>query len=599
MSRRRWKLDSRPRLASLVVASLVAVGAGVAAGSSGAGDGLEHDSLRVRFELRGDQRPDDVAVVAIDDVTFSELGRQWPFPRSLHARAVDRLHDAGAKEIVYDVQFTEPTAEREDLALFESIERAGGAILATGESDPDGRTNVLGGDENLASIGARAAASDLENDSGGVITRFRRSIGKLDTLAVATAERVKGGKLPFDGFDDGEAWIDYRGRPGTVPTISFSRLVEGRVDPRDVRGKIVIVGASSPTLQDVHATPASGAELMSGPEVQANAIWTAIHGAGLRSVAAWLAFGLIGLLGALAPLLRVRMPVLVSTAAAALVGAGYAVAAKLAFDGGIVLPVVAPLAALACGTVGMIAASHLAESRERRRVSRDNELLEQKVRERTNELRETQLEVVSRLAQAAESRDHDTGEHIERMSRLSYALAVAVGVSEADADNLLHASALHDIGKIGIPDSILLKPGKLTPEERAVMESHTTIGASILAGSRLPLLQMAEVIALTHHERWDGGGYPAGLAGDAIPLVGRICAICDVFDALVSKRPYKQPWTTAEALAEIGSQRDRQFEGRLVDAFLGLFEHGDPRDRQGSLDDWTVTAALVEGRQPA
>ena len=180
-----------------------------------------------------------------------------------------------------------------------------------------------------------------------------------------------------------------------------------------------------------------------------------------------------------------------------------------------------------------------------------NELLERRVRERTEELRETQLEVVRRLALAAESRDGDTGQHIERMSRLCERLALAIGWTPTEAELLRHAAALHDVGKIGIPDRVLLKPGKLDPAERTVMETHAAKGARLLADSRSDLLQLAEVIARTHHERWDGSGYPAGLSGEDIPLAGRICAICDVYDALVSPRPYKDPWAV-----DAGPRRD-------------------------------------------
>jgi putative two-component system response regulator len=158
------------------------------------------------------------------------------------------------------------------------------------------------------------------------------------------------------------------------------------------------------------------------------------------------------------------------------------------------------------------------------------------------------------------------------MSVLCERLACAAGMSATGAELLRHASALHDIGKIGIPDRVLLKAGRLDAEEWEVMKTHAALGASMLADSRTPLLQLAEVIARTHHERWDGSGYPAGLAGDDIPLVGRICSIADVFDALTSARPYKQAWPVEDALAEIDRQRGRQFDPRLVDAFLGLFD---------------------------
>ncbi len=224
----------------------------------------------------------------------------------------------------------------------------------------------------------------------------------------------------------------------------------------------------------------------------------------------------------------------------------------------------------AAGTLAMVVASHLSESFERRRVSRDNEILEARVRERTQELRETQLEILQRLSRAAEWRDGDTGRNIVRMARLSQELAAAIGLSPAETETLGHAAVAHDIGKIAIPDRILLKPGKLTPEERKEMERHASIGATMLSGSRSAVMQLAETIALTHHERWDGSGYPRGLRGTDIPLPGRICALCDVFDALMSERPYKRPWSLSETLAEIRAQRGRQFDPDLVEVFADI-----------------------------
>jgi putative two-component system response regulator len=218
----------------------------------------------------------------------------------------------------------------------------------------------------------------------------------------------------------------------------------------------------------------------------------------------------------------------------------------------------------------MVVASHLMESSERRRVSSDNAILEERVRERTEELRETQMEIISRLGAVVESRDTETGQHIERISLLTRRLALAVGMSERDAEQIAHASAMHDIGKIGIPDSVLLKPASLDPTEWELMQTHTTLGASVLSGSRSALIRLAETIALTHHERWDGSGYPFALRGDKIPLAGRICAICDVYDALCSTRPYKDAWTPEEALAEIRRESGKHFDPELVDAFLRI-----------------------------
>jgi putative two-component system response regulator len=154
-------------------------------------------------------------------------------------------------------------------------------------------------------------------------------------------------------------------------------------------------------------------------------------------------------------------------------------------------------------------------------------------------------------------------------------LALAVGMTPMEADLIRHASAMHDVGKIGIPDSVLHKPGALTDQEWKIMRTHPLLGARILSNSNAELLQLAEQIARTHHERWDGTGYPAGLKGEAIPLAGRICAVCDVFDALVSWRPYKHAWPPIEALDEIRRQRGLHFDPELADLFIGLVERGE------------------------
>lgn len=195
------------------------------------------------------------------------------------------------------------------------------------------------------------------------------------------------------------------------------------------------------------------------------------------------------------------------------------------------------------------------------------EILEYKVRERTADLEEAQLEILERLALAAEFRDDETGQHTQRVGRTAAVLARALGLPN-DKVTLIHRAApLHDVGKLGVPDSILRKPGKLTREEFEIMKTHTTIGAQILSGSRFPILQLAEEIALTHHERWDGNGY-AGLAGERIPLSGRIVALADVFDALTNDRIYRKAMPLEDALAEIELQRGRHFDPEIADAFL-------------------------------
>ncbi|WP_081909110.1 HD domain-containing phosphohydrolase [Deinococcus sp. YIM 77859] len=195
---------------------------------------------------------------------------------------------------------------------------------------------------------------------------------------------------------------------------------------------------------------------------------------------------------------------------------------------------------------------------------------EMQVRERTEELARAQHEVVTRLAIAAEYRDDSTGEHTRRVGRIAAQIARALGWSEQQASTLGIAARLHDVGKIGIPDSILLKPGRLNAEEYAQMQRHTLIGARILSGGRSELLRLAEEIALTHHERWDGQGYPQGLQGETIPLSGRIVAVADVYDALTQTRPYKRAWTHEEALRELQRQAGAQFDPRVVSIALDV-----------------------------
>ena len=189
-----------------------------------------------------------------------------------------------------------------------------------------------------------------------------------------------------------------------------------------------------------------------------------------------------------------------------------------------------------------------------------------------DELYETRLQIIQRLGRAAEYKDNETGLHVVRMSHYSAILARAAGFSEKAAEELLHAAPMHDVGKLGVPDAILRKPGALDAEEWAIMRRHPEIGAEIIGEHNSSLLRMARKIALYHHEKWDGSGYPHGLAGEAIPVEARIVAIADVFDALTSARPYKQPWPVERALELLRKEQGHHFEPALVDAFLGQLD---------------------------
>lgn len=203
-----------------------------------------------------------------------------------------------------------------------------------------------------------------------------------------------------------------------------------------------------------------------------------------------------------------------------------------------------------------------------RHLHDNHALLEQLVEERTRELNEARIQVVQCLGRAAEYRDNETGLHISRMSRYSALLAKYLGCSDVQCELLLYASQMHDIGKIGIPDFILLKPGKFNDDEWAIMKTHCSIGAKVLEHGNSPLIFMARQIALTHHEKWNGSGYPLGLLGDSIPLEGRIVAVADVFDALTSDRPYKKAWDVNDAVDLIREGSGSHFDPSIVEVFL-------------------------------
>jgi len=195
-------------------------------------------------------------------------------------------------------------------------------------------------------------------------------------------------------------------------------------------------------------------------------------------------------------------------------------------------------------------------------------VLENMVRRRTEELHRTQLQIVQKLGKAAEYKDEETGNHILRMSHISELLAKGIGWCEEDCELILYASPMHDIGKIGIPDSILCKSGRLDVHEWEIMKTHIDIGMKLLEGDDSRLLQMAREIVISHHEKWDGSGYPNGLAGDEIPLAGRIVALADVFDALTSERPYKTSWSFEKAVSYIKNRSGQHFDPNLVDTFV-------------------------------
>src|SRR3954454_18957929 len=347
----------RIRLALLGLVALAAIALGLAAYYGPLLPEVELASVNARFSIRGDEgSPRDLVVVGVDDTTFSDTGLRWPFPRRVHARVIDRLRKDGAKVIAYDVQFTEATPGRErycplvggpvqpdDCALATATRRAGNVVFSTTEVDAKGGTNVLGGDDILKFLRARAGNGNIPDDAVGKNLRAPYEAQGLKVFAAVAVERAQG--RPVSDF--GAAWIDFRGPPGTIPEIPMSRVLDGKFTPGTFRNKIVVVGAVAPTLKDVFHTSVGGAQLMSGPELQAAAMDRIRRGTRLDDSSRWLDVLLICVLGLVAPAASVGRSALRGRGVALAAGIVFAVAAQLAFNGGTILPVFPPLLALA------------------------------------------------------------------------------------------------------------------------------------------------------------------------------------------------------------------------------------------------------------
>src|SRR4051794_17337608 len=363
---KRWR---RLRAAMFLGVAALAVALGLTAYGTDVFKQLELDTIDARFSVRGDQPPPkDLVVVKIDDATFNDLKQQWPFPRSMHGRVLDRLRADGAKTIGYDVQFTEPTTPEEDDALIAAVERAKGTVLGTTEVDGKGHGNVFGGDAVLGEIGARVGNTGLPVGSDGVRRRVPHTLEKLKSFAVVVAEQARSGQVSRSEFADDPALIDFAGPPGTIEAISFSDVMRGRFPPGTFRGKVVIVGPSAPTLQDVHPTSASSEKLMSGAELQANAVSTVLSGTPLDESPGWINVVLIVMFGLCAPAGALAFHSVLAPLIALGTGILFVIGAQLAFNSGLVLDVVYPMLALGVGVVGSIGVYYLTEAFERERT---------------------------------------------------------------------------------------------------------------------------------------------------------------------------------------------------------------------------------------
>lgn len=352
----------RRRPLALAAAAALALAAGLE--TSGALERAEEQSIDARFALRGTPGPPaGVVVVGVDERTLDVTEQRWPFARDEQAKLIDRLHAARPRLIVYDIALSEPSdSEEADVAVFEAIARARPMLLAATESDEQGRTPVLGGDENVAAAGAHVGSSLFPRDHG-VIRRIQTDVGRVPALSVQ-AVRLAGGEPPIAPGDS--AWIDFAGPAGTVRTHSWNDVATGRTPASALRGKIVVVGTTARRLQDRHQTSVSG-DSMPGPEIQANAIATLMRGAPLRSAAPGLDAALVAIAALLVPLVALRfgLPSILTLALAIpVLGAG----AQLAFTSGRIVAVASPLAALLLGAGATAVALAATELRDRRRL---------------------------------------------------------------------------------------------------------------------------------------------------------------------------------------------------------------------------------------
>jgi adenylate cyclase len=365
-------MPRRQRLALMLYATLALATTGVVLGlwAFDIFHGSDLETVDARYAVRGTHTAPDVVLVAIDTRSLTEIGR-FPFKRTHHARVIRQLTKAGAGAIVYDVQFTEPSDDaRADNALVEAIDAAPRIALGTSEIGTGGATNILGGNDLLKEIGARPGGVNLPNDPGDVIRRVDYEESGLPSLSVVGAELLRGHPVVArrDFASDGTAWIDFAGPPRTVKTVSFYDVEHGRVDPKLLRGKAVVVGATAQALKDVFPVATSSDDLMAGPEIQASAIQTVLDGLPLHSAPRWLDAVLIVVLGLLGAVTTLRLGPLRAAFVGVMSAAVFCVFAQVAFNGGLIVSMLYPLTALGLGFVGALGVAATVGAFERERV---------------------------------------------------------------------------------------------------------------------------------------------------------------------------------------------------------------------------------------
>jgi adenylate cyclase len=379
----------RRRLRTLMFAAVALVGIafGTITYATEAFRSLELNTVDTRFSVRGEEKPPkDIVVVGVDAFSFAAFGdERWPFTHDLHAEVVRRLKKDGAKVIAFDIQFSEPSnTDEESLEFLDAIQRARNVAVSTTEVDDLGNGNAFTYYVPLKVVNSkkRGAVNDwlrrelhvvvgegsLPNDPGGILRRVPYETSGLKSFAVSVAERASGRRVDPDSLGGDTAWIDYYGPPGLVPEVHYSDVHDGKFKPGTFRNKIVVVGATAPVLQDVHGTATSGDDVMSGPEIQATAVETALNGFPLQSSPTWLDILLIVAMGLVAPVVGLRWSALRTLAVVLVVGAVYAVVVQIAFNNDTVMSFVYAIGALTLSAVGALAVHYVTEAFERERT---------------------------------------------------------------------------------------------------------------------------------------------------------------------------------------------------------------------------------------
>jgi len=599
-------------------------------------EGINAYVYDMSFRIRGSRMPSDRIVIAsIDEKSLAKYGR-WPLRRTFYAELLDRLGQASVVgfDVIFaersqdDAPFAEAIKRQGRVILPVYIDTALNGINPLFSFSPYGigHIHVEQGIDNVV----RKVFHSLYH--GGVLlpsltsVMYETATGKtIDRKKVSEESRYQKNRQGILQADPMK--INYFGRPVTFRHVSMSDVIDGKYEPDSFKGKIVLVGLTAPGIVDMVATPFSQERnLMSGVEVHANILNNLLDGNAIQDVSdslRWFAAVAVSLL-CFFLLMRLSernaallwlLSLIVVTAVVLYLFASfnrwmspalfyfslsftYMFTYVLKLDEAArkldkkYLSVVhllegsrdiTPQIGFDSGLLGSLSPGGVNTKIQRLiRVEQQYEhRLEDIIRQKTEELshalsmlNDMSNEMIMRLTAAAESKDAHTGKHISRMGLYASKIAEVLEMPADFIEQITLASAMHDIGKIGIPNRILLKPGSLSYDEFEVIKGHTSIGAKILSGSGFPMIQMSSTIALFHHERWDGTGYPNGLKGDYIPMEARITMICDIYDALRSKRPYKDALDHKRTVAIItdgdAKTMPHHFDPDVLHAFIRL-----------------------------